>query len=75
MELEVVTDVDYEVKSFEDPKEAFEDLFKNRPDMIVINSKKCPLHVQMVLLMILGAIQKECRKKHKKIYRPVVTFM
>lgn len=75
MELEVVTDAEYEVKSFEDPKEVFEDLFKNRPDMIAINSKKCPLHVQLALLMILGATQEECRKKHKKIYRPVVTFM
>lgn len=75
LKLGVTADVDFEVRSFTDLKESFKDILENKPDMITINSKRCPLYEQMALLMNIGAIQEECRKKHKKIYRPVVIFM
>lgn len=75
MGFKVIAGAEYDVKPFNNSKEAFKDLLENRPDMITINTRRCPLHEQMALLLNIGAIQEGCRKKHKKIYRPVVIFM
>lgn len=75
LELEASSNMKYEARSFKDSEEFFKDLFNNKPDVIAINSKKSPLHTQVDLLINIGLIQVECRKKHKKIYRPIVIFM